>query len=425
MKQLLQLTKTPLVLLFVWLALPAQGQTATWRSSNGSTAWTDPANWAEGVVPAAGSSVVINGCTACPVLSGDVVLNSFTVNTGGGINLQSFSITSSSAYLYFATITSTAGKIVAAAFANVAHCTFNAPSGVAGAVTLEKNGINRNGGNTFNVRATINMNAPAGAYSYLRTASHKPDVFNEEATINHLAGTGMALAHNCCGAPTFGPPVFKKKMTFNSYGEGGNLQTGRYEGEVVLNAYPNGRINVYEGTFLGALELNAHNANGGTITNLGKCTFEGPVAVNNYNKYYWGHVAFGAWGNTCTFAPTASLTIGPGGFSRGNLILENCKVQTTAPITLDLNGGPPTSDRLGKLYLSWGTAFNGPLNATAANLFMNGTTFNGDATLTKTGTGADNSAGGNAFRRKLTIVNKAGGTSPVNLATQYADFVQQ
>lgn len=417
-----------LVLLPFCLALPVQGQTATWKGNTGSTAWTDPANWAEGIAPTASSSVVINSCTVCPVLSSDVTLNGFSMNTGSSIDLQSFTVTSTAAYLYFATITSTTGKIAANDIWNVTSCVFNAPGGSTGAsVTLEKKGPNMNmwsGGNTFNVRATIAMNNPVGGYTYLRTATHAPDVFNEEAIINRLAGTGMAIGFDCCGSKTFGPVQFKKKLTFNSYGDGGILQVVHCEGEVVLNAYPPGRINV-NGYYAGPIALNIHNVSGSSIIYLEKCTINGAVTVNNYNRYHGGSVLFGRWASTCTFSPSASLQVGPGGFSRGVVYFENTSMQTSALTNFDLNRGLLASEQFGKVYLYNGSTFSGPLQVTAANIFLNGAVFNQNATFTKTGAGVDNSVGNNIFRKKLTITNQAGATSPMNLATQSPDLIQQ
>ncbi len=303
--------------------------TCTWKPDAATTVWNTASNWVEGKVPTSNDDVIVNTCTNCPVLPGNVRLNNLTLNTSSKIDLQAYTaIMTNSTNLEYAIVTGNNGRIISAQIHNVYQNIFN------GTLTLEKNGPHMNvwsGGNTFNGVTTINLNnAERGfySYSYLRTGNSLPDVFNEEAYVNHLNGIGLVVAFSHHPSLT---TVFKKKLTITSYGVAGPHNV-RCEGEVVLNAPGAGEISSggNKVDFLGPVTLNLINSGRGNAVSFINCTFSAPVIVNSPNQTYaWVH--FGNSYSQCLFTPTASLAIGPEGFYKGELLLTAARFRAQIP----------------------------------------------------------------------------------------------
>ena len=107
-----------------------------------------------------------------------------------------------------------------------------------------------------------------------------------------------------------------------------------------------------------------------------------------------------------------TISVGGSGFSSGVLdLLKFTQAGTTAQ-TFSLTG-------TAALWLGPASTFNGNVNFTAPQLFLNGSTYNGTASLTKNGATDNTSNGGNTFNSTATITNS--GTGFLRLANTTAD----
>lgn len=217
------------------------------------------------------------------------------------------------------------------------------------------------------------------------------------------------------GAVTFScPSLLLNGSTFNStavltkngtgadFSNGGNL----FEDNVTLNNSGDGEL------LLGGSDPDIFNANL-TINNSGTDVislaysssdneFNGDIEMTSTGTS--GGIRFGQNGGTSTLADTKALTIGGSGFSSGDFRIANfTQLGTTAQTLTSFTSNV-------EVYLEENTEFNGDLTIAAAGMYLNGTTFNGEADITKSGTGFNLSNGGNTFNGITTITNSGTGT---------------
>lgn len=117
-----------------------------------------------------------------------------------------------------------------------------------------------------------------------------------------------------------------------------------------------------------------------------------------------GGVRFGQGAGTSILASTKTLTIGSSGFNSGELRIANFTQNGSTSQSLTAFGTGVS------VSLEEGNTFNGSLTVTSPSLYLNGTTFNAAATLTKTGSAYNLSNGGNTFNGITSIVNTGSGT---------------
>ncbi|MFH1003893.1 MAG: T9SS type A sorting domain-containing protein [Bacteroidota bacterium] len=116
-----------------------------------------------------------------------------------------------------------------------------------------------------------------------------------------------------------------------------------------------------------------------------------------------GGIGFGYSPNsTSILAAGKTITVGVDGFSAGSLILRNFTQTGATPQILTLTG-------TATLVVGPSSTFNGNVNFTAPGIYLNGCTYNGTATFTKTGTSNDYGTGGNTFNGITTITNNGTG----------------
>jgi hypothetical protein len=133
--------------------------------------------------------------------------------------------------------------------------------------------------------------------------------------------------------------------------------------------------------------------------------FNGNIVLNSTNS---GGIRFCQGTGTCVLAATKTITIGGSGFSSsGSLYFRNFTQSGTTPQNLTMTG---TS----RLILQTGTTFNGPVIFSAPQLFLNGTTFNKTANLTKSGATTNSGSGGNTFNDTLILTNNGTGILQTN-----------
>jgi hypothetical protein len=128
-------------------------------------------------------------------------------------------------------------------------------------------------------------------------------------------------------------------------------------------------------------------------------------------------VRFGQNGGSASLASGRTIQIGGSGFTAGSLRLRNFTQTGTTAQTLSVTSGTA------QLYLESGTTFNGNVTFQFPQLFLNGSTFNGTASLTKGGSTENNGTGGNTFNGATTIVNA--GSGRLNLGITNPDIFNQ
>ena len=106
---------------------------------------------------------------------------------------------------------------------------------------------------------------------------------------------------------------------------------------------------------------------------------------------------------TPTQAAGKTISVGAGGFSAGFLYLNTFTQSGNAPVNLNFTGA--------NTYIAFARAsvLGGDVTATAADIYLNGCTFNGAFTGTKTGAGGDYGQGGNVYNGICNITNSGSG----------------
>lgn len=130
-------------------------------------------------------------------------------------------------------------------------------------------------------------------------------------------------------------------------------------------------------------------------------TFAQNITVNSTGSSKG--VRFGQSGGTCTLATGRTINIGAGGFSAGSLRLRGFTQIGTTSQTLSVTSGTA------QFYLESNTTFNGDINFAFPQVFLNGFTAEGAATITKNGATDNSGSGGNIFNGITTLVNSGSG----------------
>ncbi|MCB0491253.1 MAG: hypothetical protein KDC93_02445 [Cyclobacteriaceae bacterium] len=128
--------------------------------------------------------------------------------------------------------------------------------------------------------------------------------------------------------------------------------------------------------------------------------FNGNIELNST---FGGGIYFCNSGNgTATLAATRTISVGGFGVISGDVRLHRFTQVGATPQTLNLTG-------IATLTLGPASTFGGNVNFTAPRLLLNGTTFNGTATLEKNGANSDAGSGGNIFNSTTSITNSGSG----------------
>ncbi len=138
--------------------------------------------------------------------------------------------------------------------------------------------------------------------------------------------------------------------------------------------------------------------------------FNGNMIVNSIGT---GGIRFGGGNGVAHLAAGKNLSIGTVGFTSGELNLKKFRQLGNTPLNLVSNVGT------GAIYFNTGSIFNGTLNVSFPQLFLNGTTFNAPISLEKNGAGSNTSTGGNIFSGNTTIINS--GSSTLTLSNSLPD----
>lgn len=221
----------------------------------------------------------------------------------------------------------------------------------AGTTNITKNGATDNssdGGNTFTGVSTINSNGTG----YFLLANINPDIFNADVTFNNTYL--LYVAFNAVGNQ------FNGNVTFNNTGTSG----------------------IFSNAFTAAT-----------------CAYNGNITVNSTSGL---GVQFGFFTGTATLANTKTVSVGGSGFTAGSLVFKNFTQLGTTPQNLTLTGSAT-------MIVGSNSTFNANVNFKSPAMLLNGCTYNGTATLEKTGSSADVSSGGNIFNGVTQFTNSGSG----------------
>ncbi|MEX1188941.1 MAG: T9SS type A sorting domain-containing protein [Bacteroidia bacterium] len=246
---------------------------------------------------------------------------------------------------------------------------------------------------------------------FTQTGSTAQTLTTFSSTTTLICGSGTTFN----GAVTFSSPNLQLNgSTFNSTasltknGTGGDVSSGgnTFEGNVTIINSGDGELllaNTDPDIFNGQL----------TVENTGTDVINFAYASigNEFNENIevsctgtGGGIRFGQNSGTSTLASGKTITIGVGGFDSGDLRIANFTQEGTTSQTLT-----SFSNNV-EVYLEENTTFNGNLIVSAPGMYLNGVTFNGTVSVTKSGTGFNLSNGGNVFNGVTTITNTGSGT---------------
>ncbi|HRE65992.1 MAG TPA: T9SS type A sorting domain-containing protein [Cyclobacteriaceae bacterium] len=284
---------------------------------------------------------------------------------------------------------------------------------ISGTATLEKTGASNDagaGGNVFSGVTTI-TNSGSG---YLMLGSVSADQFLSNATFNNTGSYRIYFAHNHNGQTT----TFSSDLTLNSNKSGGSDPWSFFIAEGTNAAFSVGgafNINcdgaiqsnyrILQGggtsaTFNGPVNINVTNSAPGTVIQMGESgtsTYNSNITVSNSG---------GAAGITFNGQTTASSTLNgvitAGPFPSGGLNLYRFTQIGALAENLTLTGSST-------LRVGPNSSFDGNVNFVSPRLYLNGATYNGSASLEKTGSGDDAGNGNNVFNSTTTLVNSGSG----------------
>jgi len=128
--------------------------------------------------------------------------------------------------------------------------------------------------------------------------------------------------------------------------------------------------------------------------------FNGNLVLANSST---GSIRFGQGTGTAILSNGNTISFGPTGFANGTLYLRNFNQAGTTPQSLLIPTGTAG------IYFQTGTTFNGPLDVSSPQLFLNGSTFYGTSSFVKNGATNNSSNGGNVFHGNVTIRTSGAG----------------
>jgi len=332
--------------------------------------------------------------------------------TQTGATAQTFSLTGTAA-LYLGPASTFNGDVnFSAPQLRLDGCTYN------GTATMEKTGATDNastGGNIFNGITTI-TNSGSGQ---LLLGNTNADQFNGVTTFNNTGSNRFYFGHNHSGQTT----TFATDVTLNTNKSGGSDQWSflvnegantsvSFGGNLTINCagtlQSNHRFLQGAGTsatYAGVLSVNVTNTDVSTYISMGvngTSTYNNNIIVSNSGGSAGINFNTGTSGSS-TLAATRTITIGAGGFTSGSLGLLRFTQIGATPHTLNTFSGTAS------LIAGPNSAFGGDVDFRAPQIYLNGCTYSGTATIEKTGATSNAGLGGNIFTGIATITNSGSG----------------
>ncbi|HMQ01078.1 MAG TPA: hypothetical protein PKC24_14955, partial [Cyclobacteriaceae bacterium] len=197
-----------------------------------------------------------------------------------------------------------------------------------------------------------------------------------------------------------GPTYIEKTGAVNNDSNGGN----RFNGPTtIVNSgtgfFRNGTSGLDE--FNNTLTLvNTGSSSIRLADNVPGTVFNGDIIVSctSGEGIFFGNRA----GGTASLADGRTISVGGSGFTAGELQIRRFTQLGAASQTLNLTGSAT-------LRVGANSVFNANVIFSAPRLFIDGATYHGNASITKTGAGNDTSLGGNTFNGITTIINSGSG----------------
>lgn len=146
-------------------------------------------------------------------------------------------------------------------------------------------------------------------------------------------------------------------------------------------------------TVTGSADLRLHVNNNDTFADEVRVNSNGGAGIR---------FGTGSSSGTGTLAAGHTVAVGSGGFDAGVLLFDNFVQLGTTPQSLTTTGSST-------LYIYGGTVFNADVTASAPRVYLNGGLYQGQASFAKTGSGNDNSDGGNTFNGPLELTTTGPG----------------
>ncbi|MEQ8362817.1 MAG: hypothetical protein RH948_08100 [Cyclobacteriaceae bacterium] len=207
------------------------------------------------------------------------------------------------------------------------------------------------------------------------------------------------------GATYNGTTYLEKTGATNDDSSGGNIFNGPTTIANSGTGWIRSGLSVLD-TFNGDLTLT--NTGSSTIRmadNTPGTVFNGNIIVNST---FGGGIYFSSSANgTSTLAAGRTISVGGSGFSDGDLRLNRFSQAGATAQSLTLTG-------TAVLRVGPSSSFGGNINFSAPQLYLDGATYNGTATLQKTGAGINQGTGNNIFNSTANITNSGSGVLRTN-----------
>ena len=423
-----------------------------WVASTASN-WNNTANWSTtsggaggASVPGAADVVTFNAarngnCTIdVAVTIAGITVSGYT----GTINLNGFDLTTTGANTFTTGTISNSGASGALTLNTTASTTFNGSlinanltgttgriffngSTFNGSVNVTKtdaNNDNSTGNNIFNGTTTITNATIGSGTGQVLLGNGNRDQFNGLATFNNNGNYRIYFAFNHSGQVT----SFAQDVILNTNKSGGadpwsyliaestntNVSFG---GNLTINCsgtlQSNHRIlngTGSQATYSGTVTVNATNTNASTVIQMGTVgtsTYNGNIVVTNSGGN--SGVSFNV--NTTAssvLAATRTITLGAGGFISGTLNLPRFTQLGATAQNLSTFSGTAT------LTVGPTSQFDGDVTFIAPQINLSGASYNGAATVEKTGANGNTGAGSNIFAGTTNITNSGSGVFRTN-----------
>jgi len=195
--------------------------------------------------------------------------------------------------------------------------------------------------------------------------------------------------------------IINKPINGSCTSDGGNV----FNGVVVITKSSNSNIrlaNLNPDTFNEDVYLADLSGNSGIEMSYAAAgnQFNGDIKLNIVQT---GSITFGLNGGTSTLSSGNNIGVFNSGLANGTVLFNKLTQLGGGLITLTQNTGS------GQLNFSE-CIFSASLNIIAPGFALSGSTFNGNVSLSKVGTGDRISSGGNTFNQDLSLINSANGS---------------
>lgn len=294
-----------------------------------------------------------------------------TNNYNGNITVNS----SSTGYIYF-------GELAGASATLANGKTISAGSFTDGRLYLYR--FTQNGATAQNI--TLSGTAyltlgPALTFNAPVTLS-SPQIALNGGTYNSAAVISKTGASN---NNSTGNNIFNSTLSLNNSGTGyillSNTTRDLYHQNTTFNLSAAGSIYIAQNDAVGTM-------------------FHADIILNNTGT---GNIYFGQGTGLTQFTPGKFITIGPSGFAAGAIYLRNFVQSGTDDITFNSLSGTAA------IYLQSGNVFSGNVDVSAPQVYLNGSTYNANVRIEKTGATNNAGTGGNTINGTSTFINSGTG----------------